>query len=209
MYRLEYYFLNTTTDAGVPSCACVLVKHTKDGPCIALGGSAGFSVNAIILQSAREALAVLTHSSQKETFPLPEPYVPFSYRAIGRNERLALWRGERMHERLQPFLSGARQPFEAFMGDTYLLTTPRAQLDYVKSRLKKLGEGYEVYYYEAADPILKALGYHAVRAIVPKLLPLYLAEHMPTLSSERLKTFPEKLGLESPKSYTPWPHPFP
>ena len=41
-YHLEVFFLNTTTDIGIPSCVCAVIDRTCDEPVISLGGAAGF-----------------------------------------------------------------------------------------------------------------------------------------------------------------------
>ena len=65
-YRLEYYFLNTTTDIGVPSCACVLIDVANGDPIITVGGGSGFALKELIFQSAGEALAVYAGVSSRD-----------------------------------------------------------------------------------------------------------------------------------------------
>ena len=114
-----------------------------------------------------------------------------------------------MCERFKFFISGPLQTFETFIGDALWVTTPRAQLDYILERFKKLGEGYEIYSYEVKNPVLDTLGYHVVRTVVPRLLHLYLNENMATLDAPRLKSVPQALGYTPSETLNPWPHPFP
>ena len=208
-YRMEYYFLNITTDIGIPSCACVLVDAAGEEPIITVGGGSGFSLKELIFQSAGEALAVHAGVSLRVAHVLPDAYKPFTDRNIGRDERLSLWRGREMLERFRFFISGARQSFEGFMGEAVWHDTPAKQLAYVLGRFGQLGAGYEAYVFEAAHPVLKTLGYHAVKAVVPRLMHLYLNEHIATLAAPRLRDVPPKLGYMSAETLNPLPHPFP
>ena len=208
-YRLEYYFLNTTTDLGVPSCACVLVDAAGEEPIITVGGGSGFSLKELIFQSAGEALAVHASVSSRAAHVLPDTYEPFSDPKMGRDGRLSLWRGHKMLERFRFFISGARQSFEGFMGEAVWHDTPAKRLAYILGRFRQCGAGYEAYVFEAAHPVLKTLGYHAVKAVVPRLMHLYLNEHMATLAAPRLRDVPQKLGYTPAETLNPLPHPFP
>jgi ribosomal protein S12 methylthiotransferase accessory factor len=209
-YRLDAYFLNTTTDIGVPSCACFLVdQRAPGGPLVTVGGAAGFSLRELITQSAGEALAVHGGVAGRDTYRLPERYRPFSSWRVGRDERLTLWRGEEMFGRLRQFLEGPLQSFEGFIGEAAWQDTPAKRLAYIVHRLKRLGAGYEIYYREARHPALERLGYHAVKVIVPKLVSLYLRENMAPLSASRLRDVPEALGYKAAEQPNLWPHPFP
>ena len=208
-YRMDYYFLNITTDIGVPSCACVLIDATGDEPIITVGGGSGFSLKELIYQSAGEALAIHAGVSSRIAHVLPDAYVPFTNPKMGRNERLSLWRGREMLEQFRFFISGARQSFEGFMGEMGWHDTPAKQLAYILGRFRQLGAGYEAYVFEAAHPVLKTLGYTAVKAVVPRLMHLYLNEHMATLAAPRLRDVPQKLGYSPAETLNPLPHPFP
>jgi len=208
-YRMEYYFLNITTDLGVPACACVLVDAAGEEPIITVGGGSGFSFKELIFQSAGEALAIHASVSSRVARVLPDMYEPFTDPKMGRDGRLSLWRGHKMLERFRFFISGARQSFEGFMGDAVWCDTPTKQLAYILDRFRARGAGYEAYVFEATHPVLKTLGYTAVKAVVPRLMHLYLNEHMATLAAPRLHDVPQKLGYMPAETLNPLPHPFP
>ena len=208
-YRMEYYFLNITTDLGVPACACVLVDAAGEEPIITVGGGSGFSFKELIFQSAGEALAIHASVSSRVARVLPDMYEPFTDPKMGRDGRLSLWRGHKMLERFRFFISGARQSFEGFMGDAVWCDTPTKQLAYILDRFRARGAGYEAYVFEATHPVLKTLGYTAVKAVVPRLMHLYLNEHMATLAAPRLRDVPQKLGYTPAETLNPLPHPFP
>jgi ribosomal protein S12 methylthiotransferase accessory factor len=208
-YQLDATFLNTTTDVGIPSAVCVVTDTATGEPVISVGGGAGFDQKSVIIQSAIEAIIVNNFVAEKEAFDIPEDYRPFSDRNLGRIQRLTAWKGKKMAERFAFFTSGEKQSLKDFMGKAEDLQDPHEQLTYICDRFRDMGEGYEVYVYEVNDPVLKTLGYHVVRTIVPQLIPLYLSEHAAPLDSKRLREVPAKLGLKAAARPTPWPHPFP
>ena len=128
---------------------------------------------------------------------------------MGRDGRLSLWRGHKMLERFKFFISGKSQSFEGFMGDAVWCDTPTKQLACILDRFRARGAGYEAYVFEATHPVLKTLGYTAVKAVVPRLMHLYLNEHMATLAAPRLRDVPQKLGYTPAETLNPLPHPFP
>lgn len=207
-YQIDFFFLNTTTDLGVPSCVCVVIDRSGAEPVLALGGGSGFSERELIFQSASEALTVLT-KAKSEQFDIADSYVPFTDSRISRDQRLGAWHGREMLERFNFFISGKSQTVESFLGEAFNLRSVSARLEYVLDRLKAQGEGYECYCYEVGHPVLTKLNYHVVRAIVPKLMHLYLIESNATLGADRLRQTPAKLGHKPAEHLNPWPHPFP
>ena len=207
-YGISAYFLNTTSDIKVPSVTCVLVDETGKEPMLAVGAGTGFNVEQCLVASIREALSVSMDAAKFPAYSLPDRYVPFSGKKIGRTERLALWRGRRMLDDFSFFLKGELQDPRELVVST-APTSPREELQAALRELAALGKGYEPYIYDVDHEVLDTLGYHVVRAVVPKLFPLYLNESMATLDSERLRSVPGKLGYASAKVLNPLPHPFP
>lgn len=140
---------------------------------------------------------------------LPEKYEPFTSRYISRSERLRAWQGPVMAEHMQFLLSGEKQSAQEFIGNAGLLDTAEKRLMHIVNECASRGKGYEIYTYEVKNSILKALGYHVVRAIVPELVPLYLIEFAAPLKARRLREVPGKLGYAAAEKFNPWPHPFP
>jgi ribosomal protein S12 methylthiotransferase accessory factor len=207
-YDVEFYFLNTTTELGIPSSLCVTISGAGEDRAIGMGGSCGFSERELIFQSASEALVTLSGAMQKK-FDLEKPYQPFVDHRIGRDERLLAWRGEDMLEKLKFFISGKQQSIKEVLGDAGAAQGSEEQLKFVLARLHAKGKGYECYAYEAKNPILKKLNYHAVHVIIPKLVNLHLFEPSATLDAPRLREVPALLGYKAAKELNPWPHPFP
>lgn len=208
-YELEYYLLDVTTDVGVPSCVAVIIDRRSQEPIIAIGGSAGFSIRSVIMSALTEAYIVYRHQLREEPYVLPIDYKPFRDPKIGREERMRLWRGNSMLQQFEFFIQGPLETAEAFLGDASRYQTPQQQLAYVMGQLKEKGRGYELYVHEIQDTFLAEIGYHVVKIVVPKLVPLYLNEHMATLDAPRLQTVPSALGYEPAVELHPLPHPFP
>jgi ribosomal protein S12 methylthiotransferase accessory factor len=208
-YRLEVYFLNTTTDIGIPTITCAIIDHASEKPTISLGSASGFNLKDVALHSGHEALMVYSYGTKMDDYSLSPDYQPFADAEVSALERVRAWRGEAMLERFKFFISGAPQDIDTFDKGHRHLTSAAQQLDHVLKQLQKMGPGYEVYLYEVKHRVLDTLGYHVVRAIVPQLIPIYLTESFATLDSKRLREVPEKLGYAPAKELNPWPHPFP
>ncbi|MFA5998189.1 MAG: YcaO-like family protein [Candidatus Paceibacterota bacterium] len=207
-YRLEVFFLNITTDIGIPSCICAIVDRTGDTSSISLGGAAGFDLTELIMHSASEALSIHASADKEEGYVLPEPYAPFTDATIRKKKRLHVWKGRKMYERFKFFISGKKQDPASFMQGVDRFRSSEERLGYIYTRFAELGEEYKIYCYEVKDAVLSALGYHVVRTIVPPLVPLYLNERFATLDAKRLRDVPHKLGYTPTGNMNPWPHPF-
>ncbi len=209
-YRLDMKFVNTTSDINIPSVTCIVTDPTDtEDHQIAVGSSTGFDLKENIIHSAVEALVVSAHSGTLPPYALSEDYKPFSDKQIGRKERLSMWRGLKMSREFAFFTSGRMQDPRELIKATPQNLTVKEQLAYVLAQFEQHGAGYEVFVYEHHHEVLRTLGYHVVRTIVPQLLPLYLSEYAATLDSKRLKEVPAKLGYAAADTLNPWPHPFP
>lgn len=210
-YHLRVFFLDTTTDIGIPSCACVIVDERGEEPVVTLGGGASFDPIQNILSSAGEAVSIMAREGAAKGFVLPKEYKPFSGDSIiDRKKRLSLWRGDNMLNAFQFFISGPRVPFpeSRYMKMVRQFTSPHEELAAMLDIFREKGEGYHIYCHTVRDRILDAVGYHVVKVIVPKLIPLYLTEHRATLDAARLREVPPILGYTK-TTLNPWPHPFP
>jgi len=208
-YGMDIYFVNTTSDLGIPTATCVVIDHNEpDGPVISIGSSAGFDIKGTLIQSAIEAVVVNNYVAGNPRHVLPNDFRPFTLPNIGRSERLFSWKGADMLERFRFFIDGEKERVGDFLS-TKSQQSPQAQLRFVLDRLSERGIGYEPYIFEVKSRVLRDLGYHVVRAIVPQLIPLYLSEFCAPLKSRRLRDAPSRLGYRSAEHYNPWPHPFP
>ncbi len=206
-YGLDLYFLDTTSDIEIPACICVVMDRRGPEPRLAMGGGAGFDIQKNLLSSANEAISV---AQNNYAFDVPKNYKPFLDTTITKKERMGLWRGSTMIEHFNFFIGGEEVPLEESRFANLARTFPSKKEEYSFTRelFKHLGEGYELYCYQAKHAVLSKLGYVVTKVVIPKLVPLYLAEYMATLDAERLYEVPKKLGFENTK-LNPWPHPFP
>jgi ribosomal protein S12 methylthiotransferase accessory factor len=209
-YGLKAYFLDTTTDIPIPSCVCIIIDDRNNTPRITVAGSTGFSIEKNIISSAMEALSSYTGDMMVDPFILPKNYVPFDDKTIGREQRIGMWQGKDMLERLSFLISGGTVSIQESRFGRASCTFASLEEEYVYTLniFRDMGKGYELYCYEAKHPILQTLGYHVTKVVIPMLMPLYLNEHLATLDSKRLNEVPAKLGYTETK-LNPWPHPFP
>ncbi|MBI2097067.1 MAG: YcaO-like family protein [Candidatus Sungbacteria bacterium] len=209
-YHLEPIFLNTTCDLAIPSCICVLADNSGLGPKTAVGGGCEPDMAEALMRSITEALGVFRWLRWQEAeFSIAGDYKPFTDPHIDQTKRLLLWKNTDMFSKIKPFISGKAQPFKEAAANLPAFATPKEELAFLMDIFRRLGEGYEIYVYEAKHRFLTKLGYHAVQVVIPALVPLYLNEIDAPLGAKRLKTVPQKLGYKPTDELNPWPHPFP
>jgi ribosomal protein S12 methylthiotransferase accessory factor YcaO len=210
-YRLRAVFLDITSDIEVPACACAIIDERTSEPIVALGAGAGFNIAQNIIAGIWEALSIHARIAGEEKWELPEEYVPFSSDPpVTKIRRLVAWRGKRMLERFSFFISGKPVPIAhtRYARAARTFDAAARELDFVLDMFREKGKGYEVYCHAVRHPVLRAVGYHVVKVLVPRLLPIYLTEHVAPLDSVRLREVPRALGYGEAK-LNPWPHPFP
>ncbi len=207
--NLDIQLLDITTDIGIPACLAVLLDSRGGRYEVHLASGIGFTERDVFLSALAELIVV--HGAQLHSegpFILDEPYEPFR-KPINNLQRLRVWRTEKMYRQFLPFVQGPFETVDAFMRDVGRYDTVARRLSYVQEQLASLGEGYEIYIYEFEDPLLREIGFHVVRAIIPRIMGIYLFEQSGSLAAERLTSVPPKLGLEIREDLNPWPHPFP
>jgi len=86
----------------------------------------------------------------------------------------------------------------------------RAEMRELAARLAK--RGHEVLVVDCTTPLLKGLGLHAVKVLVPGLQPLNAGHKYRVLGGRRMLELPRLLGLATRdmtiSELNPWPHPF-
>jgi ribosomal protein S12 methylthiotransferase accessory factor len=84
------------------------------------------------------------------------------------------------------------------------------ELNIVVGRLAQ--RGYQVIVVDCTVPIIRDLGLHVVKVLIPGLQPLHAGYHYAALGGDRLYQAPRLMGLargdRSPEELNPWPHPF-
>ncbi len=86
----------------------------------------------------------------------------------------------------------------------------KKELSIVVDRLAR--RGYEVIVVDCSVPLIRDLGLHAVKVLIPGLQPLHAGYRHAALGGERLYQVPRLMGLagrdRSRGELNPWPHPF-
>jgi len=84
------------------------------------------------------------------------------------------------------------------------------QLSMVVDRLSR--RGYQAIAVDCSVPMIRDLGLHVVKVLIPGLQPLHAGHHYAALGGERLYQAPQLMGLahsdRSRRELNPWPHPF-
>ncbi len=210
-FNITAYFLDITSDLPVPTCACVLI-HDENGedPYMTLGAGNGATALDAILSSYNEAIAAQSAFDGWVNTPKVDlaSYIPFARTDIDRDGRIALWRGKEWYEKIRFFLSGDPEPYSEFASKFTPYASPKEELAFLIDHFKARGAGYEIYAHYFEHNVLRSLGYHVVKLVIPKLIPMYLNEHLVTLEAERLRAVPKVLGYVAPEPNI-YPHPFP
>jgi ribosomal protein S12 methylthiotransferase accessory factor len=72
--------------------------------------------------------------------------------------------------------------------------------------------GYQVIVVNCSVPMVRDLGLHVVKVLIPGLQPLHAGHHYAALGGERLYQVPRLMGLAPSDrcrgELNPWPHPF-
>ena len=213
-YKL--YFLDTTTDLGIPSVACCITAPLPGGRnAITVSGKCHADPREALERALLEHTAFLSSPPRESAISINSGYKPFANAKIGKKERISLWRSGEMTDEILFFIAGKEITIRQWLQEfPPVPASPDDMLAHVLSTLakkeKESGPAYEVFRYETCDPILKELEYKVVKVVVPALMPLYLKETYARLDSVRLREVPEKLGYRaaSPAAYNPFPHPF-
>lgn len=207
---VEIHLLDISSDLCVPTCLTIIVDERGGRHEMHVAAGIGFNAREIFLSAISECIAVLNWQQYRsgETIELEDSYVPFE-KHIGHMERLRVWRTKKMIDAIRPFLSGDFVSESVFMRGMTRSDGVDTRLAYLQQNLASRGDRYDLYVHEFEHPLLREVGFHVVRAIVPALMSLYLAEDMATLGAERLHSVPKALGWNTLDTLRPWPHPFP
>jgi ribosomal protein S12 methylthiotransferase accessory factor len=206
---LETLFLDITSELGVPTCLCVLVRRDGELPHISMGASCRIDGETALRDALLEAAGVHhVIAMMHERFRLPDDYRPFTDPSISTVQRLAYWANPEHGKHLDWFLSGGIESVSDFCRRLSAPKDSRASLQLVIDVLRR--HGMDGYYFEARHPALDELGYATTRVIVPGLVPIYCEERNAPLGLARLR---RDAGSGEPPpteaDWPPWPHPFP
>jgi ribosomal protein S12 methylthiotransferase accessory factor len=196
---LEPLLFDITSELGIPTCLCALVRSDDEIPHVTMGASCRLDGETAIHDALLEAASVHHLIAQEtERLRLPTGFVPFADPTFDTRRRLAFWANPEHAHHLAFFLGGPRATVRAFCRGLQPAADARASLALVLDVLRQRGIG--AWYVEARHEALDELGYASARVIVPDLLPMYCEDRNAPLGHVRLQAGPEP---------PPWPHPFP
>jgi len=196
---LEPTLFDITSELGIPTCLCALVRNDDELPHLCMGASCRLDGETAIHDAILEA-ASIHHlvALEPERLRLPPDYAPFRDPSFATPKRLAFWANPEHAPYLAFFLQGRTKSIREFCRISPLPTDARASLALVVDALRR--HGLDAWYVEVRHEALDELGYASVRVMAPGLLPMYCEERNAPLGHARLRGAPEP---------PPWPHPFP
>jgi ribosomal protein S12 methylthiotransferase accessory factor len=217
---LETRFFDITSELGVPTCLCVLVRHDDELPHISMGASCRIDGETALHDALLEAASVHHVMAQMPgRFRLPEDYEPFCDPTISTVQRLAYWANPEHARHLDAFLGGGAESVTHFCRGLAPPKDAGAGLRLVVQLLRRYG--MDAYYFQAKHPVLDELGYATARVVVPGLVPMYCDDRNAPLGLPRVRREGGPAKLHDPVATTatvscaalghwpPWPHPFP
>lgn len=208
-YKLEFHFLDITTDIPVPTILAVIIDRSGIGPPVNVGTCANLDIFKAIEGAAMEAIRIrLSCRRLFERNPADLKIAPAEI--FNFDNRKLFWRDPGLIKQLDFLLEGPfRKVCEKGDGDDRggdFHQRSNQVLDY----LNKVG--VESFVVDITAPPVKKAGFFVVKIIAPKLQPLYLNENFRYLDGERLYRVPVKMGWrkESIKEeeLNSLPHPF-
>lgn len=217
---LETLFFDITSELGVPTCLCVLIRKDDELPHISMGASCRIDGETALHDALLEAASVHHVMAQMPgRFRLSDDYEPFTDPTVSTIQRLAFWANPEHGKHLDAFLNGNVQSVRAFCRRLASPKNARAGLRWVVDILRH--HGIDAYFFQAHHPVLDELGYATARVVVPGLVPMYCEERSAPLGLGRLRADTATTGGRGPRASTtdaddpgpdhwpPWPHPFP
>lgn len=204
---LDVYVQDTTLDLGIFSCSAIIIDKNRKDLVVSCGGGSDFNVESAILKSITEALTM--NRWQRENVSPPNTDERKEISSDGINTPLAhaiFWSKQETLTEIEWFLMGEKSPV-AISKDNMSATTSVPSLDQIVQSLGKKGSSYNVYVYTVQSNVLKRLGYHVVKVVIPALTPLYFAEQYASFETPRVKYLQNQGYLKHRQNITP--HPFP
>jgi ribosomal protein S12 methylthiotransferase accessory factor len=205
---LETLFFDITSELGVPTCLCALVRRDEEIPHLSMGASCRLDGETAIHDALLEAASVHHILGQTtERHRLPEGYEPYTDPAYDTPGRLEFWANPEHARHVEAFLSGPTVTVDRFCRGSVPGKDARSSLEHVVGLLRRAG--VDAWYFEAQHPALDDLGYASVRVVVPGFVPMYCEDRNAPLGLARLRRPEDPASAPSRESWPPWPHPFP
>lgn len=198
----EIFILNATADTKIPvMLALINDERGSGGPSYILGGACKADPIAAVNRALDEAWSIYYGSRTRNKGKydsLPDNYEPFKT-PINIGKRISIWSNPSMKKSMDFFIRSDKEDLAKLkFGYPKKFKNKKEELDFAVRTVESLGMGYEVYNYFAQNRILKKIGFHSVRVVVPCLIPMYYNEkNAPLELGNRLKHFADYIRKPS------------
>ena len=203
--QVDFHLLDLTLDIAVPTVLCVAVSKSRRGPLAVIGCATRLSMIDACEKALLESAQCLSWArymcdSQPDWRPTE------GYRNVTSFEdHVRLYCEPDMIGHLDFLLS--ERELVAIPDDVAYPDT-QARIERILACLRECG--FDALEVDLATPELDDVGLHALKVIVPGLVPLTAAHEFPALASPRFHQVPAKLGIQCGlPGFNPIPHPFP
>ena len=204
---LETVFFDITSELGVPTCLCALLREDDELPRISMGASCRIDGETALHDALLEAASVHHIMGQSaERLHLAPNYEPFTDPTFNTYKRLAFWANPDHASHLDFFFKGTTESVQDFGRGIAPPVDTRSALKFAVDILSR--HGMSGYYFQAQHEALDELGYASVRVIVPGLVPMYCEDRNAPLGLPRLRAASGSAD-SGREAWPPWPHPFP
>lgn len=198
-YNLKIHFSYLQSDAPAHIIACTIIDKTSKGPAVSVNTAAGFSVVDTLVHAFTGTLMIrntVREAKSKTAVPVDASNIGVSF-----EQRGLYWSDVERIDDVRFLYDG-----EAIQ----LTELPNYTANDIHTLEIYLSElGYEAVYKSIIpEDLSKQVGLKAVMVRIPQMQPLFIDQDMSATYGERLRTVPQKLGLECTSEVNPVPHPF-
>jgi len=204
-YKLEINVFDLTTDLQVPVFAAITIDRTGFGSSISVGLKAGFDIEEDIIGAIEESLMV--RSWVRDKFIYMDPNYKRTGKIVSVEDRAHFWFPVTAMKHIDFWLKSKN------FKKIDISHKKNSDINDLKKIIKFLmKKNIEAFYVNIADKKVTKYGFSVIKAVIPKLQPLYLDERDSYLKSERLFNVPIRMGfLQTPRrkeQLNKIPHPF-
>lgn len=213
-YNLETYLIDITTDIKIPSIMAIIIDRTGIGPAVHVSAKTDLDLRSAILgvlsEGLKGRLAFRRRLDMIKPFEERKRELNISSKKIMTfDDRAIFWYSPDMIEKIEFIFSGKKK---LLTEDSFKKQT-LSSFEKIKTVIKILkNKNILAYGIDVTIPKVKEEGIYVVKAILPKLQPLYLDEGLKYTFGERLFNVPVDLGYyEKPlkkEDLNNIPHPF-
>lgn len=208
-YGLKVTFFEISSDLEILTILTVIEDTLSTGKKMGICASSGSDAKKVMLSNLREAYQLCTVFKQDVIW---EDYVfdrnkPFIDDDLTQEKRTKLLYKNNTKE-IDFMWEGGEILFSELNKNDKVLGE-KEELKFLIQKLKSKIPNLNIYSYTSKNPLLKRIGFYAVRVIIPQLLPFNLKDYQAMPISIRTRNFLDFKGLKETQEINPFPHPFP